>query len=68
MMVMVVTEMSQRHKQLARLWCNWNGQTGTAKQIERLRCTEEQLERMLGERGVQLGSNGEMVITRKGAF
>ena len=45
------------HDALKSLWCQWNGQKGTAKQIARIRCTAEQLERMLTERGVDLAAS-----------
>lgn len=32
-------------------WCRWNGQAGTPKQMARIRCTEQQLDTMLRERG-----------------
>ena len=42
------------HDQLKTLWCRWNVQKGTAKQIARIICLPEHLERMLTERGVVL--------------
>lgn len=44
------------HMQLARLWCQWNGQRGTDKQALRVmrQLTADNLRRMLTERGVAL--------------
>ncbi len=39
-------------ERLAAAWCQFNGQKGTAKQIARIRLSEEQLERMLAARGI----------------
>lgn len=42
------------HMDLAILWCQWNGQRGTAKQAARVmaHCSFDELARMLRERGV----------------
>jgi hypothetical protein len=41
------------HQHLAKLWCQWNGQRGTDKQIAKvMHLTVEDLTRMLTERGV----------------
>lgn len=42
------------HADLARLWCQWNGQRGTTKQIASVmqRTTFDTLARMLSARGV----------------
>ena len=44
------------HEQLAVLWCRWNGQRGTAKQIAPVmrQLSFSDLVRMLTERGVVL--------------
>jgi hypothetical protein len=49
---------------LKREWCKWNGQTGTEKQRARIRATETDLERMLGERGVHVSGTFPHVVTR----
>lgn len=45
---------SPEHLALARAWAQWNGQTGTAKQAERLasRLDIETLRRLLSARGI----------------
>jgi hypothetical protein len=51
---MSLTGLFLRHTNLAGLWCRWNGQRGTQRQVARvmrqLRIVD--LERMLTERGV----------------
>jgi len=44
------------HAQLAFLWCQWNGQRGTPKQVAKVtrQLTHEDLARMLRERGMRL--------------
>jgi hypothetical protein len=42
------------HDALKVLWCQWNGQRGTARQIARIWCAVDHLERMLTERGIAL--------------
>jgi hypothetical protein len=48
--------MALSHRDLAILWCKWNGQRGTDKQIAPVMkmLSVENLTRMLTERGVQL--------------
>lgn len=43
-----------RHMRLAGLWCRWNGQRGTERQVLRVmrQLTTTDLERMLTERNV----------------
>jgi hypothetical protein len=43
-----------RHMHLASLWCQYNGQRGTERQVLRVMrdCSAADLERMLAERGV----------------
>lgn len=50
--------MSPRYIALLVAWANWNGQRGTAKQIERIakQLSESDLERMLAERGVAVSA------------
>jgi hypothetical protein len=42
------------HQQLAKIWAQFNGQTGTAKQVEKIRkqLTVEMLTRMLQQRNL----------------
>lgn len=42
------------HDHLKVLWCRWNGMRGTEKQLAKIHCLPDVLERMLTERGVQL--------------
>lgn len=48
--------MGLSHRDLAKMWCQWNGQRGTEKQMARVMriLTADNLLRMLSERGVQL--------------
>lgn len=52
--IIVPSPALSRLDNLKRLWCIWNGQKGTPKQLARIRLTEADLVRMLAERGVRL--------------
>lgn len=47
---------ANEHVTLAILWCRWNGQRGTEKQVVRVmqHLSVDVLRRMLSERGVQV--------------
>jgi hypothetical protein len=47
---------NMRHNELARIWALYHGQTGTAKQVERIKkiLSEDDLARMLKDRGITL--------------
>lgn len=51
-----------RHQSLAMLWCQYNGQRGTASQVSRVmrQLTTDDLVRMLTERGVDVDASLHM--------
>jgi hypothetical protein len=47
---------NMRHNELAKIWALYHGQTGTAKQVGRIKkiLSEDDLVRMLKDRGITL--------------